>query len=131
MFAPQKWRTSSDTFETQYYIGNLNIAFPEFSRSKKAIFRLAIVRIEENDPAPVYDLIGGVKRLANMGVVLDFATGILTIDKVFTLLMKDVGHLVMKTICTQFRELLEPIVMREATNRAIHILDAKYEKADI
>ena len=97
-FAPQKWRTSSGTFETKD-VGGLDIAFPEFSRSKKACFRPDIVRIGENEPAPVYDLIVGVKSLANMGVVLDFAAGTLTIDKV-TLPMKDVGNLDMRSVCT-------------------------------
>ena len=36
-----------------------------------------------------------------------------------------------KAINAQFRELLEPTAMREATNRAVEILDAKYEKADL
>ena len=36
-----------------------------------------------------------------------------------------------KALNSQFRELLEPAAMREATHRAVEILDAKYEKADL
>ncbi len=36
-----------------------------------------------------------------------------------------------KALKTQFWELLEPIVLREATNCVVEILDAKYEKAGL
>ena len=127
--APQKWRTSSGTFQTKD-VGDLSIAFPEFSKSKKAVLRPDIVRVPADQPPPVYDLIVGVKSLANMGVVLDFADGMLTIDQV-TLPMKDFSNLDMKSIRAQFRELLEPVSMREATNRAVKILDANYKKANL
>ncbi len=39
--------------------------------------------------------------------------------------------MIIKTLNTQFRKLFELIVLREATNHAVEILDAKYEKADL
>ncbi len=79
---------------------------------------------------PVYDLILVVKSLANMYAILDFAEKSITIDQVM-LPMRANGHYNMKSIRVQFRDLLEPISTREATNRALKILDANYEKADL
>ncbi|MCP4745877.1 MAG: hypothetical protein GY874_06995, partial [Desulfobacteraceae bacterium] len=126
---PQKWRTSNGTFMTKN-VGDLKLRFPEFSRSKVASFQPDIVEVPKTAAAPVYDLILGVKSLANMGAILDFAEATITIDQV-TLPMRAKGHYDMKSIRAQFRDLLEPISMREATNRALKILDAKYEKADL
>ena len=127
--SPQKWRTSNGTFLTRS-VGDLELTFPEFSTSKKASFLPDVVEVPKTAAAPVYDLILGVKSLANIGAILDFAESTITIDHV-KLPMRAKGHYNIKSIRTQFRDLLEPSSMREATNRAIEILDAKYEKADL
>ncbi len=76
----------------------------------------------------IYDVIIGVKSLANMGAILNFAENTVTIDHVKLPMRPHDKFLNIKALNTQFRELLEPTAMREATNRAVEILDAKYKK---
>ncbi len=45
--------------------------------------------------------------------------------------MRAKGHYDMKPIRAEYWDLLEPIYKREATNCALEILDAKYEKANL
>ena len=127
--ASQKWRTSSGTFETKD-VGDVELTFPEYSTSKVASFRPDVVWVPRNSGAPVYDLILGVKSLANIGTILNFADSTITIDHV-TLPMRANKMETLKEIRAQLKDLLEPKSMREATNRAVEILDANYEKADI
>ncbi len=127
---PQKWRTSSGTFSTTE-VGDLELTFPEYSKLKRFNFRPDIVQIPEGDIPPIYDVILGVKSLAKIGTVLNFAENTITIDKVELPMRPHDEFLNIKAINAQFRELLEPTAMREATNRAVEILDAKYEKADL
>ena len=78
-----------------------------------------------------YDLIIGVKSLVKIGAVLDFATYKLTIDQI-ALPMRHTNRLKdLHNLHNLFREHLEPKVTSEATHRAVEILDAKYEKADL
>ncbi|MCP4746807.1 MAG: hypothetical protein GY874_11815, partial [Desulfobacteraceae bacterium] len=127
--SPQKWRTSNGTFMTRS-VGDLDLKFPEFSKSKTASFQPDIVEVPKTAAAPIYDLILGIKSLANIGAILDFAKSTVTIDQV-ELPMRAKGHYDMKSIRAQCRDLLEPISMHKATNRALEILDAKYENADL
>ncbi|MCP4747846.1 MAG: hypothetical protein GY874_17170, partial [Desulfobacteraceae bacterium] len=78
--SPQKWRTSNGTFMTKN-VGNLELHFPEFSRSKVASFQPDVVKVPKTAAAPVYNLILGVKSLANMGAILNFAEATITIDQ--------------------------------------------------
>ena len=89
------------------------------------------MKIPERDIPPIYDVILGVKSLAKIGTVLNFAKNTITIDKVELPMRPHDEFLNIKAINAQFRELLEPTAMREATNRAVEILDAKYEKSDL
>ena len=70
--APQKWRTSNGTFTTNK-VGKMEVIFPEFSESKVAEFEADVITVPKSAPPPVYDLIVGVKSLANIGAILDFA----------------------------------------------------------
>ncbi len=80
---------------------------------------------------PAYDLIIGVKSLVKIRVVLDFFTYKLTIDNI-TLPMHHTNSLKnLHDLHNLFREHLEPEVTREATHRAVKILDTKYKKADL
>ncbi len=126
---PQKWRTSNGIFITKN-VGDLDLNFPKFLKSKAFSFQPNVVEVPKTAAAPAYDLIIGVKSLANMGAILDFAKETITVDQV-RLPMRKEGHYNMKFIRLQFKDLLEPISMREATNCALEILDAKYEKADL
>ena len=128
--SPQKWRTSNGTFTTTE-VGDLKVTFPEFSNSKRASFRPDVIRLPKNSTKPVYDLIIGVQSLANLGCILDFASKSLTIDSVQLPMRPQDSFMDPKTLRTQFKEFLEPVSMREATNRAVKILDSKYEKANL
>ena len=127
---PQKWKTSNGTFETSH-VGRLEVLFPEFSRSKVANFRPDIVKVPADHPKPVYDLIIGVKSLAEIGAVLDFSKQQITIDQIVLPMRPHDRLMSPKELRLQFRQDLEPKSTVEATGRVERILDAKYEKADI
>ena len=83
----------------------------------------------------MFDLILGVKSLSELGIVLDFWTKEITID-VIVLTMRDINKLsnsskIEKAWSVNHNIVREPKSTEEATQRAIHILDAKYEKADL
>ena len=69
-----------------------------------------------------------------LGIVLDFQTKEIKIDKII-LPMRDVNSLTkskMDNAWTVNNSMVqEPNSKQEATQRAVHILDAKYEKADL
>ena len=84
---------------------------------------------------PAFDLILGVKTLRELGIVLDFRTKEITIDEII-LPMRDINNLstsskIEKAWSVNHNMVHEPKSTEEATQRAIHILDAKYEKADL
>ena len=111
-------------------MADLNLIFPEFSESKAAKIKPDIVMVEEDAPKPTYDLIIGIKSLANMGAILNFDLRTITIDRV-TLKMREIANIDIKNLRAQFWELLEPDSCHKATNRATKILYATYEKADL
>ena len=83
---------------------------------------------------PAFDLILGVKTLRKLGIVLDFRTNDFTIDEII-LPMRDI-QLSNKSRAEEAWSinnsmLHEPKITLEATKRAVQILDAKYEKADL
>ncbi len=84
---------------------------------------------------PAFDLILGVKTLRELGIVLDFRTKEITIDEII-LPMRDINNLstsskIEKAWSVNHSMVHEPKSTEEVTKRAIHILDAKYEKADL
>ena len=83
------------------------------------------------DAAPIYDLIIGIESLAKLGAILNFADQSITIDHV-VLPMKPHDQLMdPKVLQAQFQAPDEPASTRDATKRAVEILDAKYEKANV
>ncbi len=76
-------------------------------------------------------MIIGIKSLSKIGAIINFADNTVTIDKVELTISPHDEFMDIKALNTQFRELLEPSALREATNRAVEILDEKYEKADL
>ena len=129
-FRPQKWRTSNGTFRTTK-VGNLDMIFPEFSESKVMHLTPDIVDIPEKEAKPAYDLILGTETLAKLGVILDFESKTITIDQCKLNMVSNTSFTDQKSINAQFKEHLEPASTREATKRAIGILDAVYEKANL
>ena len=84
---------------------------------------------------PVFELILGVKTLRELGIVLDFRTNEITIDEII-LPMRDINKLsnsskIEKAWSVIHNMVHEPKSTEEATQRAINILDARYEKADL
>ena len=82
----------------------------------------------------MYDLILGCKTMKELGIVLDFWTKEITIDEII-LPMRDINSpttsKLESTWAVNNSMVQEPHSMHEATQRVVHILDAKYEKADL
>ena len=129
-YAPQKWRTSNGIFTTTK-IGVVDVVFPKFLSSKVASFKPDVVTIPKMADPPAYDLIIGVKSLAKIGAVLDFATYKLTIDSIMLPMHHTNSLNDLHDLHNIFREHFKPKSTHEATHRAIKILGAKYEKADL
>ena len=129
--SPQKWRTSCGTFETSKVGKNLEFSFPEFSDSRTIKISPDILELPKSDREPAYDLIIGCQTLVNIGCVLNYQDMTVTIDQQ-KLPMRTAESLSnYKKLQAQFTAPKEPIVTREETKRAVKILDAKYEKADL
>jgi hypothetical protein len=130
---PQSWGTSNGTFVTDT-VGNIEIAFVEYSASKKICFQLDIVEYGPGVQALMYDLIIGKQTMHDLGGKLDFQEKTITIDKIL-LPMRTIVNLQLKPRITRaLREntcfAQEPISTPSATKRTVKILDAKDEKAD-
>ena len=69
--------------------------------------------------------------MTKLGVVLNFDDKMVTIDqqKLPMRTFESISNA--KQLKSQFKAVTESISMGEATNRAVTILDAKYEKADL
>ena len=126
---PHTWHTSNGIFQTKY-VGDVHLVFPEYSSSKRINLRPDIIEFENPACAPAFDLIIGTHTMKELGIVLNFKSKMITIDQI-ELPMRRLSNL--QTPKAQFSILRdsEPISTREATNRSVKILDAKYEKADL
>ena len=114
--------------------GNV-MKFSEFSESKQYTIRPDIMEYDRLE-RPAFDLIIGVKTMAQLGNVLDFKHSTIQLDHI-SLPMRDIFKLQEKSKIDKawavnnsiMRD--EPDSTKELTKRAIKILDAKYEKADL
>jgi hypothetical protein len=89
------------------------------------------VTVPKTDAAPIYDLIIGIESLDKLGAILNFADKSITIDHL-VLPMKPHNQLIdPKLLQAQYQAPDEPASTRDAIKRAVEILDAKYEKADV
>ena len=83
---------------------------------------------------PVFDLILGCKTIKELRIVLDFQTNEITFDHI-KLPIGDINSLTSplkdKAWAVNNSMVQEPRSTHEATQRVVHILDAKYEKADL
>eukprot|EP01082_Thalassiosira_pseudonana_P014259 g13089.t1 g13089 contig7:848278-849423(-) len=100
----QRWRTSSGTFHTDK-VGNVDILLPEYSNSKYISVKADVVEYDgaRGDQRPTYDLILGVNTMRELGIVLDFDTLKITIDKI-TLPMRDISSLQRTKDCAKIYE---------------------------
>ncbi len=70
-------------------------------------------------------------KLAKICAIFNFAKHTVTIDHVELPTRTHDELMDIKSLNTQFMELLESIVLKEATNCAVEILNAKYGKEDL
>ena len=92
---PQSWGTSNGTFVTSK-VGNIEIAFVEYSNSKKALIKPDIVEYNPGSDKPMCDLITGKQTMHDLGVVLDLKESTIQIDEIL-LPMRDIANLQLKT----------------------------------
>jgi hypothetical protein len=90
---------------------------------------------EREKDKPMYDLILGRETMKELGIILDFKSKLITIDEI-PLPMRNIKNLQsplqMARACTyQNTAKYEPHSTASETKRAIEILDAKYEKANL
>ena len=132
---PQSWGTSNGTFITKK-VGEITLSFVEYSASKSIKLIPDIVEYKAGASEPLYDLIIGKQTLHDIGVVLDLKEKTITIDSTILLPMRNIVNLQLKPSVTRAlrhntSQAQEPVSTRNATKRAIEILDAKYDKANL
>ena len=128
----QNWTTSNGSFTTDRQ-ADLEVVLPEYSHSKRIKVLPDIINLNSSDPEPLYDMIIGTETMERINAVLDFETKMIKIDGV-NLPMRDIRNVQTKN--AQLRILansyyMEPASTDGATKRAVKILDAKYEPADL
>ena len=128
---PQSWGTSNGTFITDK-VGRIEIAFVDYSSSKRVHLAPDIVEYKQGINAPMYDLIIGKSTMHDIGVILDFKESTIQIDEIL-LPMRDIADLQLKSSITRAlrnntNHAQEPVSTRTATKRVVEILDAKTKK---
>ena len=94
----------------------LKLLLPEYSSSKIFSVEADIVEIPRHETSP-FDVIIGVETMKKMGIVLDFARDVITVDGT-SLPMRTVQDLKdPKQVMSIYMESLEPAATKEATNR--------------
>jgi hypothetical protein len=119
------------------HVGDIKIAFVDYSESKKEKVRLGldIVEYSPGKGAPMYDLIIGKETMHELGIILDFKDKTIQIDEIL-LPMRNIVNLQFKPSITRALKTKtclaqELVSTRTATKHVVEILNAKYEKADI
>ena len=127
--SPQVWQTPMGTFTTDK-LGHFDLMFPEYSTSKRVSLEPDIMEYDRDDYDPKFDLIIGTKTMKELGIVLDFGRDMIMIDQI-DLPMRSLTDLQKPNIVYQMYKNTEPLSTADLTKRAVHILDAKYKKADL
>jgi hypothetical protein len=96
---PQSWGTSNSTIITDK-VGDIKIAFVDFSCNKKVHLTPDIVEYKPGFGTPMYDLIISKSTMHELGVVLDFKENTIQIDKIL-LPMRDIANLQLKKRVTR------------------------------
>jgi hypothetical protein len=130
------WNTNGGTFLTKYEIP-VTFALPEFAPSKEVSWNMAVDETEKNAHQK-YDMIIGRDLQQALGFDILWSKGLLVWDGI-AVPMKSAAEATKLTKQQEHDFSLDEIyqmyqegeVLMEATNRAMRILDAKYEKADI
>jgi len=131
---PKSCGTSNGTFTTKH-VGDIEIAFVDYSESKKVRLRPDIVEYSPGKSAPLYNLIIGNETMHELGIILDFKDKTIQMDEILLLMRNIVNPQLKPSITRAFKTntclAQEPVSTCTATNCVVEILDAKYEKADI
>jgi hypothetical protein len=130
----KSYHTSAGVFHTNGQ-AKFEMKFFEYSESKHYTIRPNIFEYDRLE-RPAFDLILGVKTMKKLGIVLDFQTSQIQIDHM-SLPMRDILKLQERSKIEKawavnnsiMRD--EPESTKELTNRAVKILDGKYEKEDL
>jgi hypothetical protein len=130
----ESWSTSNGTFKTKK-VGEFELSFVEYSANKKVHLHPDIVKYSKEGPPPLYDIIIGKQTLHDIGAMLDFKEMTITIDDIL-LPMRNINNLKLKPSISRALKLnssstQEPASTRNATNRVVENLDAKYDRADL
>jgi hypothetical protein len=111
----------------------MELNFFEYSDSKRVFAEPDVVDYSENN-RPQYDLILGTNTMKELGIMLDFKAKRITIDEVI-LPMRNIDNLQgINMLCAlklNHSLAMEPHSTQDTTNRAMRILDAKYNRADL
>ena len=121
----------------------IELEFAEYSENERCAISPDIMEYDEEDYDPKFDLIIGTQTMQEMGIILDFSTTTIVIDKI-KLPMRKIKDLhkpkilyqMFKNqqnaqILTQLYSNFQPESTKELTDHAIKIMDANYEKADL
>ena len=126
---PQVWQTSMHQFTTKK-VGDFELTFPEYSGSKRVKLQPDIMEFNPEDYDRKFDLIISETNMKELGIVLDFGWNMIMIDQI-DLPMRSLKELQKPNIVYQMYKNTEPLSTSDLTKRAMRILDAKYEKADL
>jgi len=77
---PQIWHTSNGIFCTENQ-GDMELVFPEFSDLKRGYLNPDIAEFNSDKSSPMFDLIIGTETMAELGIILDFKTKMVTLDE--------------------------------------------------
>lgn len=130
----KSYHTSAGVFQTKGQ-AKFELKFFEYSESKHYTIRPDVFEYDRLE-RPAFDLIIGVKTMRKLGIVLDFQTTQIQIDHI-SLPMRDIFKLQDRSKIEKAWAVNnsimrnEPTSTQELTDRAVKILDAKYEKADL
>jgi hypothetical protein len=131
---PKSWHTSNGSFLTKGR-SKVSLKFFEYSNSKEYLVTQDVAEYDKKKMTKLmFDLILGCRTMKQQGIVLDFRTKEITFDEII-LPMRDINSLATKkmenawTVNNSMAH--KPHSMQEATQRVVHVLDAKYEKADL
>jgi hypothetical protein len=109
----------------------MELNFFKFSGSKRIFAEPYVVEYIKNN-RPQYDLILGTNIMKELGIVLDFKAKMITIDEVI-LPIRNINNLqgasMLRALKLNHSLAMEPHSTQDATNCAMRILYAKYNKA--
>ena len=129
---PPSWHTSHGIFQMEKR-GEYDISFEGFLLKKRISLRPDIVEWDSKDNEPVFDLIIGTETMTQLGVVLDFKNRMITLYDIKLPMhhLQSLQNSHKRQRIYVKAQFIEPSAAESGTKRAVSILYAKYEKADL